>query len=118
MLDESSYKLSRDELLRKDLQKHVKRYDLRTRPQCFNVGQKVLLHNFVQSCAEKRFNAKLAPLFVRARVKEKLGSHYYVLNDLTPQHVLTFYGKDIRLYVEEKFKLAAVRFFCVIFFLP
>lgn len=108
LLDEPSYKLSRDDslqLIRKDLRKHIKkayeqnqqRYDLRTRPQSFSVGQEVLRRNFVQSCAEKRFNSKLAPLFVKARIKEKLGKHYYVLEDLCGKHVGTYHGKDIRL---------------------
>lgn len=107
LLEESCSKLSRDDrlqLIRKDIQRHIKesyeqnkhRYDLRTRPQLFKVGQEVLRRNFVQSSLEKRFNAKLAPLFVKAKIREKVGNHYYILEDLEGKLVGTFHSKDIR----------------------
>lgn len=107
LLDEPSYKLSKDDnlqLIRKDIQKHIKhayeqnchQYNLRSRPQSFQVGQEILRRNFVQSSLEKRFNAKLAPLFVKAKIREKLGKHYYVLEDLDGKVVGTFHAKDIR----------------------
>lgn len=108
LLDEPSFKLVRDDnlqLIRKDIQKHIKKayennqrhYNLRTRHQSFQIGQEVLRRNFVQSSLEKRFSAKLAPLFVKARVKEKLGNHYYILEDLFGKLVGTFHAKDIRI---------------------
>lgn len=66
------------------------------RCQTFNIGQEVLRRNFVQSSQEKKFNAKLAPLFVKARVKEKLGNHYYLLVDLQGKNIGTYHAKDLR----------------------
>ncbi|XP_046811205.1 uncharacterized protein LOC124420873 [Lucilia cuprina] len=107
-LDEPSYRLNRDDslqLIRKDIQKHIKTayernqhyYNIRTRPQRFTVGQEVLRRNFVQSNAADRFNAKFAPLFVKAKVKAKLGNHYYQLEDLQGKQIGTFHAKDIRI---------------------
>lgn len=107
LLEEPCIRLTRDDslqLLRKDLQENIKKayeqnshhYNLRIRPQSFKVGQVVLRRNFVQSSFEKKINAKFAPLFVEAKIKEKVGSHYYVLEDLNGKLVGTFHAKDIR----------------------
>lgn len=107
LLDEPNINLSRDDslqIIRQDLQTHLKAayqknqktYNLRTRCQTFSIGQEVLRRNFVQSNLEKRFNAKLAPLFVKARVKEKLGNHYYMLVDLQNRPIGTYHAKDLR----------------------
>ncbi|XP_065368079.1 uncharacterized protein LOC135960632 [Calliphora vicina] len=106
-LNEPTASLSRDDhlqLIRKDIQKYLNQaykqnqrtYNLRTRPEKFHIGQEVLRRNFVQSNMEKRFNAKFAPLFVKATVKEKLGNHYYVLTDSDGKIVGTYHAKDIR----------------------
>lgn len=108
LLDEPAYHLSRDDslnLLRFDLRKHIReayetnreRYNLRSKPQSFNIGQEVFRRSFVQSCSGKNFNAKLSPLFIKSRVREKLGSHYYLLEDLQGRTLGTFHAKDIRL---------------------
>ncbi|XP_065356194.1 uncharacterized protein LOC135950587 [Calliphora vicina] len=107
LLDEPVASVSREDnlqLIRKDLQKYLKRaykqnqqiYNLRTRPETFHEGQEVLRRNFVQSSMEKHFNSKLAPLFVKARVKEKLGRHYYALVNLEGKPIGTYHAKDIR----------------------
>lgn len=107
MLDEPSMKLSRDDQLqnlREDIRKSIKsayektrdQYNLRTRIQSFNVGQEVFRRNFAQSSSEKAFNAKLAPLFIKSRVREKLGQHYYILEDLQGKLIGTFHAKDMR----------------------
>lgn len=108
ILNEPSVHLTRDDslqIIRRELQKHLKAaydknqrtYNLRTRTQTFEIGQEVLRRNFVQSNLEKRFNTKLVPLFVRARVKEKLGKHYYSLVDLQNKPVGTYHAKDLRI---------------------
>ena len=108
ILDEPSYKLSHDDnlqLIRQELQKSMKKayeqnqyyYNLRTRPQAFQVGQQVYRRNFAQSSTEKKFNAKFAPLFVKAEIKEKLGSHYYMLQDMDGKAVGTYHAKDLRM---------------------
>lgn len=90
LLNEPTTALCRDDqllLLRINLQKRIKeafkinqaQYNLRTRQQTFNVGQHVYRRNLSQSSLEKNYNAKLAPLFVKAIIRKKLGSHYYLL---------------------------------------
>lgn len=107
VLDEPTFKLSNDDNLqniRQDIRRYIKEaydknqntYNLRTRPIVFNVGQIVYRRNFALSNAEKCFNAKLSPTFVKARVKERLGSNYYVLEDLDGKPMGTYHGKDIR----------------------
>ena len=68
----------------------------RTRTPSFQIGQEVFRRNFAQSNAEKNFNAKLSPVFIKARVREKLGNHYYILEDFSGKLVGTFHAKDIR----------------------
>lgn len=107
LLDEPAYRLSKDDnlqLIRRNLHKHLKLayernkhyYNLRSRPQSFQVGQEVWRRNFVQSNFEKRLNAKFVPLFVNAKIKEKLGNHYYKLKDTDGKLIGTFHAKDIR----------------------
>lgn len=107
LLNEPVTTLCRDDqlqLIRTNLRKHIKeafeknqsQYNLRTRIQTFNIGQEVYRRNFAQSNFEKGFNAKLSPVFLKAKIREKLESHYYVLEDMDGKVVGTFHGKDIR----------------------
>lgn len=107
LLDEPSYSISRDDhlkLLRNNIRKHIddaykknqRQYNLRARPISFEVGQEVFRRNFAQSSAEKNFNAKLSPLFIKSKIKEKVGSNYYVLEDFDGKIIGTFHAKDIR----------------------
>lgn len=107
LLNEPTAKLTNDDnlqLIRSNLRKYIKdafernqhNYNLRTRIQTYSPGQIVFRRNFAQSNLEKAFNAKLAPVFVKARVKEKLGNSYYVLEDMDGKHMGTYHGKDIR----------------------
>lgn len=107
LLDEPCTTLDRaDQLqtLRQDIRKHIKtayeknqaQYNLRTRIPKYNVGQVVYRRNFAQSNQEKKFNAKLSPVFLKAIIREKLGSHYYILEDEHGKLIGTFHGKDIR----------------------
>jgi len=81
---EGDVKLSRtDEFqrIRSNIAKHLNRayktnqkfYNLRARPRSFEVGQEVVKRNFVLSNAANNFNAKLAPVGIKARVKERIG---------------------------------------------
>lgn len=107
LLNEPSVKLSNDDHLqsiRMNLRKHIKeafeknqqRYNLRARIQTYSPGQIVFRRNFAQSNLEKSFNSKFAPVFVKARVKEKLGNHYYILENTEGKLMGTYHGKDIR----------------------
>jgi len=47
------------------------------------------------SIAANNFNAKLAPVGTKARVKEKLGQSLYVLEDMNGKKLGKFHAKDI-----------------------
>ena len=68
LLDESGYHICRDDslnLIRCNLRKYIiqayetnrLQYNLRTRPQNFQIGQEVFRRSFVQSSSNKEFNA-------------------------------------------------------------
>lgn len=92
------------QLLRKQLKANMKnayeqqaeKYNLRTKEVNFKVGQEVYRGNFLQSSFEKGVNAKLAPMFIKSRVREKQGNSYYILEDLQGKLVETYHAKDIR----------------------
>lgn len=107
LLDEPNIQLNREDklqLLRKDLQRHMAKayvinrdqYNLRSRPISYSKGQIVYRKNFAQSNAVERFNVKLAPVFVQARIRNKVGSHYYELEDLQGKFMGTYHAKDMR----------------------
>lgn len=108
LLDEPSLALQKDDrqhLIRFDIREHMKKaydtnkrqYNLRSKQHTFKIGQEVLRRNFTQSSAEKKFNSKLCPMFIKARVREKLGSNYYILEDLNGKLDGTYHAKDIHL---------------------
>ncbi|XP_065356334.1 uncharacterized protein LOC135950728 [Calliphora vicina] len=77
-------------------QRNEKAYNLRSREVNYIVGQEVFRRNFKQSNFEKGFNAKLAPPFVKARIRKKTGTCYYELEDLNGRLVGVYHAKDIR----------------------
>jgi len=106
-LDESLLCLDRDDyllLMREDLKSHIKethevntrQYNLRTKPVNFNVGQEVFRRHFAQSNFSKNFNAKLGPVFIKSRGREKVGSSMYIFDSLQGKLVGTYWAKDIR----------------------
>lgn len=107
LLNEPTYHLSRDDnlsLIRLNLRKHIreayevnrKQYNLRARPVNFNIGQEVFRRSFAQSSSEQKFIAKLSPLFIKCRIREKLGKHYYLIEDLQGKIVGTYHAKDLK----------------------
>lgn len=82
--------------LHKSFEQNKCRYNLRSRPIQYSVGQEVYRRNFAQSDMSKSFNAKLAKTFLRARVREKVGSSYYILEDANGKLIGTFHAKDIQ----------------------
>ena len=106
LLEEPNFQLAHSdkmELMRQDIQENIckandhnaKIYNLRSKPVSYQVGQEVYRRNFAQSNASKNFNAKFSRPFLKARIKEKLGSHYYTLDDLQGNLIGTFHAKDI-----------------------
>ncbi|XP_058981048.1 uncharacterized protein LOC131803636 [Musca domestica] len=72
------------------------RYNLRSRSINYTVGQLTYRRNFAQSTTEKKFNAKLAPIFLPAKIKKKVGKVYYELEDLDGKFIGTFHAMDLR----------------------
>ncbi|XP_017478435.1 PREDICTED: uncharacterized protein K02A2.6-like [Rhagoletis zephyria] len=107
LLEEPIVPLSRSDnlaLLRKDIQanirkaydKNVKQYNLRSKPVSYKEGQEVYRRNFALSKFSEKFNAKLGSQFVKCRIRKKLGSCYYQLEDLQGKEIGTYHAKDIR----------------------
>lgn len=84
------------ELMNKQHERNERAYNLRSRDVAYNVGQEVFRRNFKQSSFEHGYNAKLAPTFVKARIRRKVGNSYYELEDLRGNLVGVYHAKDIR----------------------
>ncbi|KNE87731.1 hypothetical protein PSTG_18879 [Puccinia striiformis f. sp. tritici PST-78] len=83
------------ENINKAFLRNEKAYNLRAINRNFEIGQKVLRRNFCQSNLLKNFTAKLAPTFIPAIIREKKGSHYYLLEDANGKNLGTYHAKDI-----------------------
>lgn len=78
-------------------EQHQKTYNTRSRPVDFQVGQEVFRRNFAQSDFSKGFNAKLGKLWIRARIRRKIGSSMYELEDHTGKVLNPIYhAKDLK----------------------
>lgn len=84
------------ECMKKQFEKNEKRYNLRSTNITFEEGQIVFRRNFRQSSSEQGYNAKLAPSFVKARVRRRLGNSYYELEDLDGNLLGSYHAKDIK----------------------
>ncbi|KAH8278136.1 hypothetical protein KR026_004352, partial [Drosophila bipectinata] len=71
-------------------------YNTRTREVSFKVGQEIFRRNFQQSNFAKGFSSKLAPNYLKARVRRKLGKVYYELEDLQGRLIGNFHAKDLK----------------------
>lgn len=80
----------------KAYQEYSSRYNLRSRKVEFNVGEIVLKKNFILSDAAKGISASLNPTFVKAIVKEKLGTSCYRLNNMSGKNIGVFSVRDIK----------------------
>lgn len=82
--------------MRKQHERNERQYNLRAREVSYKVGQEVYRRNFSQSNFEKGYNAKLAPTFIKCRIRRKCGNCYYELEDLQGKIIGTYHAKDIR----------------------
>lgn len=107
MLEDRAVRFSKDdsrditarkaaENIQKQFRRNEKTYNLRSRDVSYSVGQEVYRRNFKQSNFEQGYNAKLAPTFLKARVRKKMGNSYYELEDLQGNFIGTYHAKDIR----------------------
>lgn len=96
---EDQFTAIRDTVERNLAQAHAQskqRYDLRSRPVQYAVGDTVWKRTFVLSDASKGFTAKLAPKFAKCTVKRKIGSSSYELLDMDGKSLGVFSAKDIK----------------------
>lgn len=82
--------------MRKIFERNEKQYNLRSREVSYKVGQEVFRRNFSQSNFEKGYSSKLAPTFIKCRVRRKCGNCNYELEDLQGKLIGIYHAKDIR----------------------
>lgn len=71
-------------------------YNLRSKNVSYDVGQEVFRRNFKQSNFAHGYNSKLAPTFLKSRIRRKLGNSNYELEDLQGNFIGVYHAKDIR----------------------
>lgn len=84
------------EMMNKQFNRNERAYNLRSREVSYDEGQEVFRRNFKQSNFAQGYNAKLAPTFLKARVRKKLGNCNYELEDLQGHFIGVYHAKDIR----------------------
>lgn len=84
------------ELMRKQFDRNQRTYNLRSKEVSYAEGQEVFRRNFRQSDFARGYNAKLAPTFLKARIRKKVGNCNYELEDLQGKFIGVFHAKDIR----------------------
>lgn len=67
--------------LNESREKYIKRYNLRTRPIRYEVGELVFRENTILSDAAKHITKKLAPKRIKCQIVEKTGTNTYILED-------------------------------------
>lgn len=96
---EDSTNIMRDQATRCMQKQHTRNeriYNLRSREITFVEGQEIFRRNFQQSNFAKGFCAKLAPSFIKARIRKKLGSAYYEIEDMQGKFVGKYHAKDLK----------------------
>lgn len=73
-----------------------KRYDLRSRPTEYSVGETVWKRTFTLSDASRGFTSKLAPKYQQCKVKRKIGTSSYELVDEAGKNLGVFSAKDLK----------------------
>lgn len=100
---DKSDRLERLELCRKTIQENLneaykaysKRYNLRSRKISFKVGEIILKKNFQLSDAIKGYTAGLGKTFLKCKVKEKMGTSCYRLENMAGKDIGVFNVKDL-----------------------
>lgn len=72
-----------------------KRYDLRSRPTTFSIGDTVYRRNFQLSNKSNDFSAKLAPKYVQCSIVKRIGNVYHV-RDTDSINISIFHAKDLK----------------------
>lgn len=75
--------------------KNCKTYNLRSKNRSFDIGQEVLVRNFVNSDAGKRFVAKFAQKFIKAKIVKAVGNVSFEVADKNGKSMGIYHIKDI-----------------------
>lgn len=84
------------ENLTKSYETSKKRYDLRSRPVSYHDGEIVWRRNFAQSDKAKGFAAKLAPKYLKCKIKKKIGTNSYQLVSMEGKDLGVFSTQDLK----------------------
>lgn len=82
--------------LKKNYERNKRRYDLRSRPITYNVGDVVWVKNRVLSNAIKGIIGKLTPNYKKGTIRRKVGTNSYEVSDLE--------GNSIGIFNTDSFK--------------
>lgn len=96
---DDSFNIEREKAKETMEKQHIRNentYNLRGRVVSFVDGQEVYRRNFSQSNFAMGYNAKLAPSFIKSRIRRKLGDTYYEIEDLNGRYVGKFHAKDLK----------------------
>lgn len=77
-------------------EKATRRYNLRSRVIEYQPGQEILRKSFIQSDMKKDINAKLLPPFVKCRVRRKVGTSCYELENTDGKFIGMYHAKDLK----------------------
>lgn len=96
---DDSIDIMRDQAARSMQKQHTRNeatYNMRSREVSFTEGQEIVRRNFPQSNFAKGFAAKLAPSFLKARIRKKQGSAYYEVEDIQGNYIGKYPAKDLK----------------------
>lgn len=73
------------------------KYNLRSKPITFQVGQEIFKRNFILSDKNKRLNSKFCKKFTKCRIRSIVGLNRYELENLNGSKTLgVYHAKDLR----------------------
>lgn len=87
------------ENLLKAYETYAKRYNLRSRIITFTPGEIVLRANFNLSDAIKGYTSGLGAKYIKAKIKEKLGTSSYLLTDMSGKDIGKYSVKHLRKFI-------------------
>lgn len=82
--------------LKKAYDLYSRNYNLRARKIVFKKGDIVAKRNFELSDAIKGISSSLNPVYVKCKVKEKIGSNTYRLENMLGKDIGVFSSKDLK----------------------
>ncbi|XP_037827784.1 uncharacterized protein LOC119615874 [Lucilia sericata] len=77
-------------------EKAEKTYNLRCRDVQYKTGQEIFRKNFQQSDFKKGINSKLIPPYIKCRIRRRVGSSMYELENLNGKYIGIYHAKDLK----------------------